>query len=170
MQTNREKIIVILALVALAYGAWEMFLHTPAKPPTFQNPSKGSSLDTLNTFITKVAEAAQEGLSDTDNYIIQRAEAQWIQDPLIQIRKPPKVETEPEEVVTTAEPELEIAYTGYIEMGSMRLAIINGNEYETGDRLEQGGYIVRSISPTQVEIVTTDRNRNRFIVPLQELQ
>ena len=170
MQTNREKIIVVFALLALVYGAYEVFLHSPPKPPTFQSSSKGKSLDTLNSFITKVAEAAQEGLSETDTYIIQRAEAQWIQDPLIRIRKPPKVEIEPEDVVTTEKPELEIAYTGYIEMGSMRLAIINGNEYETGDRLEQGDYIVRSISPTQVEIVTTDTNRNRFIVPLQELQ
>jgi hypothetical protein len=144
--------------------------HRRFKARTFQGSSKGKSLDTLNSFITKVAEAAQEGLSETDTYIIQRAEAQWIQDPLIRIRKPPKVEIEPEDVVTTEKPELEIAYTGYIEMGSMRLAIINGNEYETGDRLEQGDYIVRSISPTQVEIVTTDTNRNRFIVPLQELQ
>lgn len=170
MSTNREKIIVVLALLALVYGAYEVFLHAPPEPPTFQSSSKGGSLDTLNTFITKVSEVAQEGLSDTDNYVIQRAEAQWIQDPLIQIRKPPKVETAPENVVRTAEPELEIVYTGYIEMGSIRLAIINGNEYETGDRLEQGGYIIRRISPTQVEIVTTDKNRNRFIVPLQELQ
>jgi hypothetical protein len=170
MQTNREKIIVVFALLALAYGAYEVFFHSPPKAPTFQSSSKGKSLDTLNSFITKVAEAAQEGLSDTDNYIIQRAEAQWIQDPLIRIRKPLKVETEPEDVVTTEVPEMEIAYTGYIEMGSMRLAIINGNEYASGDRLEQGDYIVRSISATQVVLITTDRNKNRFIVPLQELQ
>jgi hypothetical protein len=159
-----------MALLALVYGVYEVFFHSPPKPPTFHSSSKGKSLDTLNSFITKVAEAAQEGLSETDSYIIQRAEAQWIQDPLIQIRKPPKVEVEPEDVVTTEVSELEIAYTGYIEMGIMRLAIINGNEYASGDRLEQGDYIVRSISPTQVEIVTTDKNKNRFIIPLQELQ
>jgi len=170
MQTNREKIIVVMALLALVYGAYEVFFHSASKPPTFQSSSQGKSLDNLNAFITKVAEAAQEGLSETDAYIIKRAEAQWIQDPLIRIRKPQKVEVKPEDVVTTAGPELEIAYTGYIEMGSMRLAIINGHEYEAGDRLEQGDYIVRSISPTQVEIVTSDKNKNRFIVPLQELQ
>ena len=170
MQTNREKIIVVFALLALVYGAYEIFFHAPPKAPTFQTASKGKSLDTLNSFITKVAEAAQEGLSDTDNYIIQRAEAQWIQDPLIRIRKPPKVEIEPEDVVITDEPDVELAYTGYIEMGSMRLAIINGNEYESGERLEEGGYIVRTILPTQVVLVTTDGNKNRFIIPLQELQ
>jgi len=170
MQTNREKIIVVLAVLALVYGAYEVFFRSAPAPPTFQSSSQGKSLDTLNSFITKVAEAAQEGLSETDTYIIKRAEAQWIQDPLIRIRKPPKVEIKPEDVVATEEPEMEIAYTGYIEMGSMRLAIINGHEYQTGDRLEQGGYIVRSISPTQVEIVTSDKNKNRFIVPLQELQ
>ena len=170
MQSNREKIIVVMALLALVYGAYEVFFRSAPEVPTFQTSGKGKSLDSLNSFITKVAEAAQEGLSETDAYIIQRAEAQWIQDPLIQIRKTPKVEPKPEVVMTTEVPELELAYTGYIEMGSMRLAIINGNEYESGDRLEQGDFIVRSISPTQVVLVTTDGNRNRFIVPLQELQ
>ena len=170
MQTNREKIIVVLAVLALVYGAYEVFFHSASKPPTFQSSSQDKGLDTLSSFITKVADAAQEGLSETDTFIIKRAEAQWIQDPLIRIRKPPKVEIKPEEVVSTKEPELVIDYTGYIEMGSMRLAIINGHEYQTGDRLEQGGYIVRSILPTQVELITTDRNKNRFIVPLQELQ
>ena len=159
-----------MALLALVYGAYEVFFHSPPEVPTFQSSGKGKSLDSLNSFITKVAEAAQQGLSETDAYIIQRAEAQWIQDPLINIRKPSKEEPEPKEVVTTEMPELEITYTGYIEMGSVRMAIINGKEYESGDRLEQGDFIVRSISPTQVVLVTTDGNKNRFIVPLQELQ
>ncbi|MGD8522885.1 MAG: hypothetical protein PVF56_17180, partial [Desulfobacterales bacterium] len=111
MQSNREKIIVVLALLALVYGAYEVFFRSPPEVPTFQTSGKGKSLDSLNSFINKVAEAAQEGLSETDAYIIQRAEAQWIQDPLIQIRKPPKVESEPEDVVTTEVPELQIAYT-----------------------------------------------------------
>ncbi len=151
----------------MVYGVYIVFLSTPA-PPTFQTSEKG--LESLNAFITKVAEAAKEGLSETDTYIIQRAETQWIQDPLIRIQKPLKVENEPQEKVEPVKPELAIKYTGYIEMGNMRLAIINGNEYEAGDRLEQGGYIVRSISPTQVVIVTSDRNKNRFTVPLQELE
>jgi hypothetical protein len=50
------------------------------------------------------------------------------------------------------------------------LAIINGNEYSAGDRLEMGGYVVRSISPNQVVLATTDGTKNMFIIPLQETQ
>jgi hypothetical protein len=55
-------------------------------------------------------------------------------------------------------------------MGTMRLAIINGNEYAAGDRLEQGGYIVRSISPTQIVVAPGDGSKDLFIVPIQETQ
>ena len=88
----------------------------------------------------------------------------------MQIKKAVKAETAPEVIVKPTEPDSEIRYTGYVEMGNVRLAIINGNEYETGDRLEQGGYIVKSISPTRVMLVTTDGSKISFVVPMQEIQ
>lgn len=165
---SREKIIVAFAALALLFGVYIVFLEPKPQAPAFA--SAKNDLDMLNSFITKVAAATKEGLSEKDGYIIQRAENQWRRDPFIRIIKPPPPEEEEQETLELTGPEFEILYTGYLEMGTMRLAIINGNEYETGDRLDQGDYIVRSISPTQVVVATTDGSKNLFIVPLQEAQ
>ena len=157
-----------MAAVALLYGAWVVFLEPKPQAPTFTAAKK--DLDTLNTFITKVATATKEGLSEKESYILQRAENHWRRDPLVKLRKPVKTEEEKQETPESTGPEFAILYTGFLQMGTMRMAIINGNEYEAGDRLEPGNYIIRSISPTQVVVAATDGSKNVFIVPLQETQ
>ncbi len=166
--SNREKIIVVMAVLALIYGVYIVFLEPKAQQPTFTTSQ--NQLENLNAFITKVAAATKEGLSEKDSEIIERAEKAWVRDPLVRMRKPVQVEEETEQAEKETQPQGMILYTGYLEMGSMRLAIINGNEYATGDTLEQGGYVVRSISPSQIVLATTDGTKNKFIVPLQETQ
>jgi hypothetical protein len=53
-------------------------------------------------------------------------------------------------------------------MGDKKFAVINGLEYTTGDELVQGGFIVGSITPSQVVIISTGRNKKRFVFPLEE--
>ncbi|MGD8881179.1 MAG: general secretion pathway protein GspB, partial [Desulfobacterales bacterium] len=65
-------------------------------------------------------------------------------------------------------PDLEVSYTGFMQMGDKKLAIINGVEYAAGDRLEQGDYILQSITPSRVVIVPTGRSKKRFIFPIEE--
>jgi hypothetical protein len=58
---KREKIIVALAVVALLYGVYIVFLEPkPGEPKFVTNPK--TDLDSLNTFITKIATATKEGL------------------------------------------------------------------------------------------------------------
>ena len=45
-----------------------------------------------------------------------------------------------------------LVYTGYIEVGAQRLAIINDMEYTSGDAIDVQGHYVRRIQPHQVEI------------------
>jgi len=168
--TNREKGIVGLALLALVYGVYIIFFSA-APQPSFGGPAgTKKELDSLNAFITKVAEAAKGGLSEKDSYIIELAQSSWKQDPLLNIIKEKEPEEDKKETVKPLAPEIAISYTGYLEMGNSRLAIINGNEYEAGDTLEPGGFIVRSISTSRVVIVATDGSKNVFIVPLQDTQ
>jgi hypothetical protein len=166
--SNREKIIVVAAVLALIYGVYVVFLEPGAQQPKFTTSK--DKLEDLNAFITKVAAATKEGLSEKDSYIIKQAENPWIKDPMVRLRKPEVAEEETEQAREETGPGDKIQYTGYLEMGTMRLAIINGNEYSTGDRLEDGSYVVRSIAPNQVVLATTDGTKNMFIVPLQETQ
>ena len=55
-----------------------------------------------------------------------------------------------------------------MQMGDKKFAIIDGLEYTVGDELEQGGFTVRSITPRQVVIVSTDRAKKKFIFVIEE--
>ena len=169
--TTREKIIVGLMLLTVAYGIYAVFFEGKAKPPETVAFSSTKQLENLSAFITKVAEASKAGLSKGDQYIIQQAETEWKQDPLISVELKDRPESElqrAKQVTRVSIPDLNVSYTGFMQMGDRKFAIINGIEYTSGDRLEQGDYIVRSITPTQVVIVSTGRSKQKFIFPLEE--
>ncbi|MGD9058517.1 MAG: hypothetical protein PVF38_20400, partial [Desulfobacterales bacterium] len=81
--TQREKIIVGLMLLTVAYGIYALFFEGKGNSTTTEPASVSSAvqLENLNAFITKVAEASKAGLSKEDKYIISRAETEWKQDP-----------------------------------------------------------------------------------------
>ena len=81
--TNREKIIVGLMLLSVVYGVYALFFEKQPGEPTLGGDKE---LATLNAFITKVAEKTKMGLSKEQSYILQKAQAAWKQDPLVQIR------------------------------------------------------------------------------------
>lgn len=165
--TTREKIIVGLMLLVVVFGAYELFLAPkPGSVPLQKSPE---GLESLNAFINKIAAANQKGgLSDTDAYIIKLAEADWKQDPMLDI--PKKALPKPVEPVKKTEPppKLDLVYTGYMDMGGKSLAIINGMEYETGDTIEPGALLIRRIFPNKIEVVATERGGKIFTIPLTE--
>ena len=83
--TQREKIIVGLMLLTVAYGIYALFFESEGNSASIAPVSVSSEvqLKNLNAFIRKVAEASKAGLSKEDTYIISRAETEWKQDPMI---------------------------------------------------------------------------------------
>jgi hypothetical protein len=55
--------------------------------------------------------------------------------------------------------EITPAFTGYVELGVLRLAIIDGYEYREGDELETGGFLVEEIKPSQVTLRMIDTGK-----------
>jgi hypothetical protein len=171
--TQREKIIVGLMLLTVAYGIYALFFEGKGSSTSTEPASVSSAvqLENLNAFITKVAEASKAGLSKEDKYIISRAETEWKQDPLItaELTERPQDEIKKQQqVIQAASPRPNIAYTGFMQMGDKRFAIINGFEYAPGDQLLEGGYKVSSVTPSKVVIVSTDGSNKKFIFPLEE--
>jgi hypothetical protein len=114
-----------------------------------------------------VADATRVGTAEAGAIVIQKAEAAWKQDPFLEIQKAKATEpkdTRPKE--TARLPNL--VYNGFMELGSKRLAIINGQEYETGDKLNPGGFTIKSILPTRVVIVSAQGEGAPIVLPLQE--
>ena len=161
-------------LLTVAYGIYALFFEGKGKKSTMPTAaiSATEQLENLNAFITKVAEASKAGLSKEDKYIISRAEAPWKQDPLTTVeltdRPEDEINRQKQQVTQTTGPQLNVSYTGFMQMGDKKLAIIDGFEYAAGDELAQGGFIVRSITPRQVVIVSTDRSKKKFIFLLEE--
>jgi hypothetical protein len=171
--TQREKLIVGLMLLTVVYGVYVLFFEGKGNDKSVQTQvvSTAVQLENLNAFITKVAEASKAGLSKEDTYIISRAETKWKQDPLItaDLTDRPRDEIDRQkQVVQAAGPRPNITYTGFMQMGDKKFAIINGFEYAPGDQLQEGGYTVSSITPSKVVIVSTDSSKKKFIFPLEE--
>lgn len=160
-------------LLTVAYGIYALFFEGKGNSTSTEPASVSSAvqLENLNAFITKVAEASRAGLSKEDKYIISRAETEWKQDPLITAEltdRPQDEINKQQQVIQAARPRPNITYTGFMQMGDKRFAIINGFEYAPGDQLIEGGYKVSSVTPSKVVIVSTDGSNEKFIFPLEE--
>ena len=149
-------------LLSVVYGGYILFLSSPQQTATVNDDNEPKA---LKAFIIKVAEKMATGLSKNQAYVLQKAETKWERDPLIQVEPqiPEEVEESPEPVLTT-----KIMYTGFLEMGDKRLAIINGMEYESGDILEPGGYTIRSISASRVVIALPGNKKDTMTLPMEE--
>jgi hypothetical protein len=160
--TQREKIIVGIMVLTVGYGAIELLL--PRAKTGTAAPAAQSS-ESLNAFITKVADASKGASAESSALIIQKAEAGWKQDPFLVIRKPPPPPVDAPSPKETARAITNLAYSGFLEIGPKRLAIINGMEYEAGDRVNPGGFSIKTILPSKV-IMTS--SQGEIVLPLQE--
>jgi hypothetical protein len=163
--TTREKIIIGLMVLAVVYGVYTVFFAAP-RDVSISRGEKG--LETLNSFVTKVAEKTKTSLSKEQTYILQKARTEWKQDPFIQIQ--PKLTREEEAARQPLVLTSKIIYTGFLEMGDKRLAIINGMEYEVGDSLEPAGLVVKTINPTHVVVAAPDKKNKTLILPMEEIE
>ena len=171
--SKREIILVFAALIAIIYAVHSLTTSSSSNQSTNNTNIKKTG---AVKFIANLSETLEKNTLDkTDIYIIARAEAKWEKDPFLKkelikkseiIKKPEPVE----EIPKKPEPVEEIIrfrYSGYVEMGDRRLAIINDVEYGTNDELEVTGYIVETIEPLRVIISDIERQR-KIIVPIEQ--
>ena len=155
-------------VLAVIYAVYILFFAAPRNPKPFAKPGENTQqLESLNAFISKVAEKSKKRLSKKEAYILKKAQEKWAQDPLAKLQDDKLAQ------LKKAKPQVlkgKIQYSGFLQMGNRRLAIINGMEYENGDKLEPGGYKIASIHPNHVVLISLDGNRQKFILPLEEMQ
>ena len=164
--SKREKIIVGLMIAAILYGGYNFFL-APSSKTVIESPEKKGEV--LNQFVTDVAaKLKKKDISEADKYVIARANDNWTNDPFLKTElalQPEPTKDRKEE----AAQEVIFRYSGYMEMGAQRLAIINGMEYSVDDELEPGGYIVKSISAAQVVLGVAGTEKT-VVIPVQEME
>lgn len=145
---KREKIILGLMAIAILYAAFD-FLTSSKKDPGMDT---GQRTAELNNYVADLTTSlAKETAKNPGVLVFSRAEKEWTQDPFLG-DKAYKLWTEVKAPVKEIAPKIELAYTGYLEVGRKRMAIINGVEYREGEALDIAGFVLKTISPTRIAI------------------
>jgi len=151
-------------VLAVICGVYIMFFESPKQAKALDTDGD-RELKVLNDFITKIADKTKSGLSKRQAYVLKKARLVWKKDPFVQLEAKKVVDTGPETV-----PDGRFKYTGFLQMGDTRLAIINGMEYALDDRLVPGGLIIRRILPDHVVVAPPGKKKKTMILPMQETE
>jgi len=159
--SKREKVILGVMGLAILYGVYAFFLSP--------SPSKNDAVKTQQVPSSELAnkvveELKKDALSQTEIFILSKAQTEWPQDPFL--GKPLSSATAAAPKAAQS-PEIKLTYSGYVVAGNKALAIINGMEYQTGDPVESGGYTVISIDPEKV-VLQSEGKKEPIIVPFVE--
>ena len=161
---NRERIIVVLMIVVVAFGAYSLFLAPGENLPA---PGSQEKMTELKNFVVDAAtNLTRESVSAADKYIIDQADKTWPDSPFL--LSGDMLTSQPFEAKAEITVEsIKLAFTGFLQTDNSLLAIVNGMEYETGEQLTESGYYVKSISPNKV-VIGVENNPKTIILPLDE--
>jgi hypothetical protein len=166
--TTRQILILGAMLLAILYGAYDLFFSAPNKPAVVATVKTGAD---LNAFIGDIAATlTKDPPSQVVAYTINRAEMEWLRDPFYE-PKSNREEIFAKEIARIQEASAavkgQLSYTGYVDMGHKKIAVVNGNECVVGDGLGIGGYMLNSIYPDKI-IIYNKETRMMLDIPLQE--
>lgn len=167
MKSTREKIIVLIAALAVVYGLYDFISTKSTKSVISYNPEDHQ--EEINKLIQNAKkEQGDDGQLKFDEYIIEKAQKKWADDPFL------KVSIQSEKAVL-AKKKLEKKmldpmpiYSGYLIFGEKFFAVIDGIEYETGDMLKKPeGFVVKDATPTYVLI--ENKNGRKFLIMIAKM-
>ncbi len=156
--------------VAILYGVYFLFIEPRTE---IAERYVGKQSPELEAFMGDIVAKLDKG-THTELYstIIGQAEDDWSTDPFYEMSlygklAPAKTRTDEDRVVR----ETDFTYSGYLNVGDRKIAIVNDVEFEAGDMLEfeMEKYILKDIYPTKV--VIGNKTGSLFLeIPLQEME
>lgn len=144
--------------LTIVYGAYDL-LGSRRKQKSVSPDTMPNTAGDLKSFVADVTgKLAGEKVSKEYQYMIRQAGAQWTKDPFIHSSRPLKKRLLPLKMTPTpARPSApDFDYSGFMQLGTTRIAIINGMEYVEGEALSDKTYYIKSISPHRVVIGKVD--------------
>jgi hypothetical protein len=141
--SRREKIIIALAIVAVSYGAYSYLVPansdtSPEVPREAIEKSKQVSGEIREKLKTEL------DLSSRQLSVLEEIRQPWPKDPFMaRNASQPEKEDATEDKQGADRP---IVYSGFVRVGGNRYAVINGNEYTTGDSVRGTPFTVLEIS------------------------
>jgi len=156
---KRQIIILVVAALFVLYAAYEYLIAGPAakKAKAVANPAQ------INTFVSDLqGDLIKDIVAGVDSYIISMAEKDWQRNPFWE-RSSYKEWAAREGGVGSGK----IIYSGYVDSGKKKLAVINGFEYRIGEQLEMEGYVLKGITPLKV-ILFNKNTGSEIEITIQE--
>ena len=166
--SKREKIIVGLMVAAILYGGYNFLFSgfVGGKKESYAKPQVA-----VNEFVADLKKRIQGAdTTATDTEILSKSYAQWQKDPFLVVKKSGGSEEKAAkefEIIDRGELTGSFNYSGYMEMGKNKLAIINGMEYQEGDQLDIQGTALKKISSGDVHIYV-DAKQGVIVVPIED--
>ena len=167
--TTREKVIVGLMCLTIVYGAYELIGSNTSRKKAPSSPE--DPIGELKSFVAEIGQKLNRERPAGDYaYIVTQAGSTWDKDPFIHspgsLKKSPPASTaaRPSKRV---EYRAKFAYTGFMQLGNVKMAIINGTEYAVGEAMDDRSFYVKSISPQRVVIGKVD-GVETIQLPIQE--
>ena len=141
--TRREKIILAATGMAAVIALGSLFLGgKPAGQPGTPQADTPQAVGKIRDDAMSLVRKASAG--KTEAALMAAIDKPWQAQALYD--KPLEAHN------ASAKPTAIPRFTGYVELGSGRLAVIDGYEYQAGDSLEGGGYKVLTISQDKVTL------------------
>jgi len=161
----RQTIILAVMCVVLIYGACEC-LSSKGKG-TAADP--GNNLEDKQVFIARLTEEmGKEGESRKIAYAVAMAETPWLKDPFLEsTRYLAWLQAQDAESSGAPQEKLTFVYSGFVENRGKKMAIVNGDEYASGDKLLTNRHVLKSIDALKVVIQELSTGQET-IVPFQE--
>lgn len=153
--TTREKIIVGVMCLTIVYGAYELIGSKDGGNQSSPEAPKANPLEELRGFVSEVTQKmVKEKMSVEYQYMVERAGMNWVKDPFIAVggllRNEATVQKPAGKDSPSSAPPPDFLYTGFLQLGDKKLAVINGVEYAAGESLGVQGYYIRRITPDNV--------------------
>lgn len=151
---KRQIIIIIITIVVILYGAFEWL--TGGKK---QKDAKEIEPVVKSNYLSSITgDLMKTPVNLADAYIVGRAEADWGKNPFWE--KGSYMEwARRDDTKTKDDPASKIIYSGYVDAGKKKMAVINGLEYSVGEKLETGDYVLKKITATKVFLSNKSRGK-----------
>ncbi|MFW5975637.1 MAG: hypothetical protein ACOCP6_02630 [Desulfosalsimonas sp.] len=149
--SRREKIIVGLMIAAILYGAFELLV--PAREQK-ESQSPEAELQSAEQVAEDISGEMQDSeLGPGELHVLKLAGSKWERDPFYRLPENPGSGTGKAADNDGAEG---LSYTGYLDVGGNKMAIINGVEYRPGQQIENTDAVIQSVSAERVVLRSND--------------
>lgn len=151
---TRERLLVFAMIAAVAVGGY-LSLSRAGRDSAEPDDMEAGVSD-AEGFARRIrADLQPYRLTSHEESILNAAAGDWAPSPFLE---------KPDAAVVADTPAAEIIYTGFVNFGGTRLAILNGREYRLSESVTATDFIVESIEPDRVGLAAKNGGRRATII------